>query len=117
MADDPRFLAVATVLLARADFVVESTSRVEDVVALVERNRPSAVILDATESVAATARCAAAIARLRPSVKVMVVCDGAASRRASFATFPKWDAFREIVAEIERVAGTAGPIDRRRSAL
>jgi DNA-binding NtrC family response regulator len=116
-ADDPRFLAVATVLLSRADFLVESTSRLEDVVALVERDGPSAVILDATESVAATARCAAAIARRRPGVKVVVVSERGAAGRTSFATFSKWDSFGEIVAEIERVVGTVGRAHRRRSAL
>jgi hypothetical protein len=116
-ADDPRFLAVATVLLSRADFVVESTSRLGDVAALVERSRPHAVILDATESVAATARCAAAIRRRRPGVKVVVVCDRPPAARASFVTFGKWDSFRDIVAEIEGVVGSGGADDRRRSAL
>jgi len=116
-ADDPRFLAVATILLSRADFVVESTSRLGDVAALVERGRPHAVILDATESLAATARCAAAIGRRRPGIKVVVVCERSSGARASFATFAKWDSFRDIVAEIEGAVGSGGADERRRSAL
>jgi two-component SAPR family response regulator len=116
-ADDPRFLAVATILLSRAEFIVESTARLGDVVALVERGSPHAVILDATDSLAATARCAAAIGRLRPAVKVVVVSDHPAASRTSFATFPKWDSFPDIVAEIERVAGSGGVNHRPPSAL
>jgi CheY-like chemotaxis protein len=116
-ADDPRFLAVATILLSRADLVVESTSRLGDVVALVERGSPHAVILDATASVAATARCAAAITRLRPAVKVVVVSDDAAAGRTSFPTFAKWDSFQAIVAEIESMLGGSGASYGRASAL
>ena len=116
-ADDPRFLAVATILLSRADFVVESTSRLDDVIALVERDRPNAVILDATESPAATARCAAAIERLRPAVKEVVVSDAPAAARTSFATFRRWESSPDIVAEIERVVGSGGANQRRPSAL
>jgi PleD family two-component response regulator len=106
-ADDPRFLAVATIVLSRAGFVVSSTSRLDHVVSLVERDRPDAVLLDATNAVTAAARCAAAVERLRFAVQVLVVSDDPAAR-ASFARFDKWDSFSEIVAEIERVSGGGG---------
>jgi DNA-binding NtrC family response regulator len=105
-AEDPRFLAVATVVLARGGLVVESTERLGDVVARVERHGLNAVILDATDAVAAAARCAAALERRCPTVKVVVVSEDPAASRTSFATFAKWDAFPAIVAEIGGAAGS-----------
>ena len=111
-ADDPRFLAVATILLSRAGFDVFSTARLDDVVTIVERDRPNAVVLDATNAVTAAARCAAAVERLRFPVHVLVVSDDPAAR-APFARFEKWDSFSEIVAEIERVSGGGGAANDR----
>jgi len=113
-AADPRFLAVATVVFSRAGFVVQSTWHVERVVDLVDRDRPEAVVLDATGALAATARAAAAIERLQPSVKVLVVSEDVAAR-TSLAAFGKWDEFPEIVAEIEGIEG--GGMEHRPAAL
>lgn len=116
-ADDPRFLAVATILLSRAEFAVESTTRLGDVVALVERDRANAVVLDATTSVAAAARCAAALARLRRAVKVVFVVDDAAAACASLNARAKWDAFPEIIAELAALPGGLGAAEPRLSGV
>lgn len=75
-----------------------------DTLDLVESHRPSVVILDGTESVAATGTLAAALTALRPDLGVLIVHDDAPRLSSpQFPLLPKWDEPELLAAEVFRL--------------
>jgi chemotaxis response regulator CheB len=110
-ARDRRFLDVTSFLLGRKGFVIDSVSKPERLLGVVERHRPDVVILDGTDSLPVTARMIAAIEALPYPVAVLVVAE--APEVASPKTvrlLHKWTSFDRLVDEVERLsADTHGP--------
>jgi DNA-binding NtrC family response regulator len=103
-ARDRRFLRVAGFLLARHGFVVESTKRPRELLALIEKRCPDVVILDGSDSLGDAARTVGAIEALHPHVTVIVMAEDAAPpASANFRIFPKWTSLEELVMKIERM--------------
>jgi DNA-binding NtrC family response regulator len=99
---DRRYLRTAGFLLARAGFDVDRAERVSEAFELVDRHQPDVVVIDASGSVPAAARLAAAIEGLRPGARVLVVSDdGERSAAVNLRLFPKWSV-EELVSEIAR---------------
>jgi DNA-binding NtrC family response regulator len=100
---DPHFVKVVGFLFSREGFAVATTRKPGQALELVARHRANVVILDASDSLAAAARLAAAIEALHPSVDVVAVAeDGASTRMSSFSVLAKWD-FAPLVEEVERL--------------
>jgi chemotaxis response regulator CheB len=110
-ARDRRFLDVTSFLLGRKGFVIDSVSKPEQLLRVVERHRPDVVILDGTDSLTVTARTIAAIEALAYPVAVLVVAE--APEMASPRTvrlLHKWTPFDRLVDEVERLSADAqGP--------
>jgi len=99
---DRRYLRTAGFLLARAGFVVDRAERVSEALELVDRHQPDVVVVDASGSLRAAARLAAAIEGLRPGARVVVVSeDGERSAAVNLRLFPKWS----VEALVSQVAG------------
>lgn len=104
-ARDRRFLRVTSFLLAREGFVVDSTRRLEDLLELVQRQRPDVVILDGMDSLTMTARALAEIEALPYSVAVLVVAEvPEASSPTSVRLLHKWTSFDQLLDEVERLS-------------
>ena len=105
---DRRFLRVTSFLLAREGFLVTSTRKLEDLLAMVQRHRPDVVILDGMDSLTATARALAEIEALPYPVAVLVVAEvPEASSPTSVRLLHKWTSFDRIVEEVERISNDA----------
>jgi uncharacterized membrane protein (UPF0127 family)/CheY-like chemotaxis protein len=100
--NDPRFNRVASFLLIREGFRVETTNESERVLAAVANKRADVVVLDGSQSLAAAARTVRAVAAVGSSVGVVVVTDADVGGLQTLATLPKWGPFEAIVSEIER---------------
>ena len=99
---DPHFVKVAGFLLERHGFVLASTRRPGDALELVDRHRANVVVIDASDSLEAAARAAAAVDALHPGVAVIVVADRVDRLpTSSLDVLPKWDVAR-LAGEIER---------------
>ncbi len=82
---------VVTVLtdLGVVAFAITSLDRVDDVVALIERERADVVVLDATGCAPAAARLVFELADVSPRVGVVLVADDGDARHG-LRTLPKW---------------------------
>lgn len=99
---DRRYLRTAGFFLARAGFVVDRAERVSEALELVDRHQPDVVIVDASGSVPAAARLAAAIEGLRPGARVFVVSENEeGSPAVNLRLFPKWSV-EALVSEVAR---------------
>jgi DNA-binding NtrC family response regulator len=98
---DRRFLSIARFLLAREDYVVDSTSRPGE---LFERVRDGAdvVVIDGTGSLATAARTAAEIEALYPGIGLVVVAEDGNHRTRTLRVLPKWGSLEELGNEIQR---------------
>lgn len=103
-AQDRRFQRMAGFLLARAGLKVSMLRKVSDVLSTVERNRPDVVILDATGSLSEVARTAAVVEALHAGTTVVLVAeDGHIPEVTNLQVHPKWEAFDELAANLERM--------------
>ncbi len=103
---DRRFLRAAGVLLRRHGCEVISTDRPSELLDRVDRQRPNVVVLDGSDSLAATVRAVAALEALPSPVSAVVVCDKPPHESLRhLRVVPKWGAFDEIVSEVERHYG------------
>ena len=94
---DERFLRVASFLLARNGYTVETTPKLGDVAELVEQRRPNVVVLDVGGG-AAAARAAAAVQGLDPMIGLLLVADDADGGASSgFTTLSKWAPIEKLV--------------------
>jgi DNA-binding NtrC family response regulator len=100
--DDARFLSVAGFLLARNRFVVETTRRLDKLLDVVERHRPSVVVVDATGSLVVAANAVGSLSARFPSVAILVVSEQA-KVPSTLPVLPKWDALPRIGQEVERL--------------
>ena len=107
VAGDRRFQRVAGFMLERCGYRVSILTRLRDVIVTVERKRPDVVVLDATSSLSDSARIAAALEAIAPRTTVVLVseddrvCD--VSALTNLEVHPKWDAFAELSANLERI--------------
>jgi uncharacterized membrane protein (UPF0127 family) len=105
---DDRFLRLARFLLTRNHFEVESTKRIVNAAALVERTKPHVVVIDASDSLGDAARAVAAIEALHPHVGVVVVCDGEPPRwTTGLKVTEKWEALETLPDDIRLLAEDA----------
>jgi DNA-binding NtrC family response regulator len=95
---------MAGFLLARAGLKVSMLRKVSDVLSAVERNRPDVVILDATGSLSEVARTAAVVEALHAGTTVVLVAeDDHIPEVTNLQVHPKWEAFDELAANLERM--------------
>jgi DNA-binding NtrC family response regulator len=103
-AQDRRFQRMAGFLLARAGLKVSMLRKGSDVLSAVERNRPDVVILDATGSLSEVARTAAVVEALHAGTTVVLVAeDDHIPEVTNLQVHPKWEAFDELAANLERM--------------
>jgi hypothetical protein len=92
-------------LIARHGHEVTVVRRDEDPGALAASLAASVVVLDGSDSLAETIDAVAAIERLVPGARVIVVADGATT--SDHRVMPKWDHFNQLGLAIEvAAAGT-----------
>jgi hypothetical protein len=102
---DHRFVRVAGFLLERSGFLVTAVHNVDHMLGAVDRHAPHVVVLDGSDSVAASSRSAAAIEALHQGVRVIVVAEnrnGSQSGNGSPSDFPKWSSMSELATEVGR---------------
>jgi len=102
---DQRFVRVAGFLLERSGFLVTALHNVDHMLGAVDRHVPHVVVLDGSESLAASSRSAAAIEALHPGVRVIVVAEngnGSQPDHGSPSCFPKGSSMTELVTEVGR---------------
>jgi hypothetical protein len=102
---DHRFVRVAGFLLERSGFLVTALQNVDHMLGAVDRHAPHVVVLDGSESLAASSRSAAAIEALHPGVRVIVVAENGNESEpgdGSPSRFPKWSSMTELVTEVGR---------------
>ena len=81
----------------------------EDALALVRRENPDVVVLDATGCEAAVTRVAAALAESLPRVGVVIVCEHSTSAARQLGALPKWGWTQDLRNAVEHAYA-----DRRR---
>jgi hypothetical protein len=84
---------------------VTALRNVDHMLGAVDRYAPHVVVLDGSDSLAASSRSAAAIEALHPGVRVIVVaenCNGSQPGDGPLSGFPKWSSMTELVAEVGR---------------
>jgi DNA-binding NtrC family response regulator len=105
---DDRFMRLASFLLTRNQFEVQTTKRVMRTADLVERHKADVVVIDASESLGDAARAVAAIEALHPHVGVVVVCDGEPPRwTTGLKVTEKWEALETLPQDIRLLAEDA----------
>lgn len=72
---DRRFLRSAGFVLARNGFLVERSERFADVPALVDRYKPTAVVIDVSDSISTAMKVVAALEGGSPQTRVVVVSE------------------------------------------
>jgi NADPH:quinone reductase-like Zn-dependent oxidoreductase len=93
-------------LISRLGHEVAVVRRDEDVSEVAASVGADVVVLDGSDSLAEMTRAVAAIERLAPHAKVIVVADAAAGNY-HFRVVPKWSPFDHLGLEIEAVAAGA----------
>jgi hypothetical protein len=102
---DQRFVRMAAFLLERSGFLVTALHNVDHMLGAVDRHAPHVVVLDGSDSLAASSRSAAAIEALHPGVRVIVVAEngnGFQPGDDSPSQFPKRSSMTELVADVGR---------------
>lgn len=102
VARDRRYRAVASTLLSQRGNTVLDCRWGEDVAEVAARERIDVVLFDASASLTATARDAARLAALEPAIGIVAVSEEAQPGLAALPVLPKWTAFDEVLAAIER---------------
>lgn len=106
---DPNFLRVASRLLHRAGFVVETSSEREELLRLVGARRPDIVVLDGSQALGAAARSTVSVEALHPAVRVLLVADGARRSSGEEVVLPKWESLPELPRRVRLAYARAGP--------
>jgi hypothetical protein len=102
VARDRRYRAVASTLLSRRGNTVLDCHWGEGVAEVAVRERIDVVLFDASGSLTATARDAARLAVLDPPIGIVAVSEETQPGLATLPVLPKWTAFEEVFAAIER---------------
>jgi hypothetical protein len=103
---DRRFLRLIGFLISRLGHEVAVVRRDEDVSEVAASVGADVVVLDGSDSLAEMTTAVAAVERLAPYAKVIVVADAAADNY-HFRVVPKWSPFDHLGLEIEAVAAAA----------
>lgn len=106
VARDRRYRAVASTLLSRRGNTVLDCGWGEDVAEIALREQIDVVLFDASASLTATARDAARLAALDPPIGIVAVSEEAQPGLAALPVLPKWTAFEEVFAAIERACSS-----------
>ncbi len=93
---------MASTLLSRRGNTVLDCHWGEDVAEVAVRERIDVVLFDASGSLTATARDAARLAVLDPPIGIVAVSEETQPGLATLPVLPKWTAFEEVFAAIER---------------
>lgn len=108
ISTDRRFREMAAVLLARRGCEVVVAEQTGGLPQRIEREEVEVVVIDASRSLAAAARVAAAVQAMSRPVGIVVVEDHPRATLAQLQTLPKWGAFQELFAAIERACEDSG---------
>jgi DNA-binding NtrC family response regulator len=106
---DRRFREMAAVLLARRGCEVVVGDETGGLAQRIERQEIEVVVIDASRSLAAAARVAAAVQAMSRPVGIVVVEDHPRATLAKLQTLPKWGAFGELFAAIEHAYDDSCP--------
>jgi DNA-binding NtrC family response regulator len=106
---DRRFLRLMGFLISRLGHEVAVVRRDEDVSEVAASLGADVVVLDGSDSLAEMTAAVAAVERLLPDAKVIVVADAAAAAgNHQFHVVPKWSPFDHLGLEIEAASAAAG---------
>jgi uncharacterized protein len=100
---DARFARVATFLLARQGFEVETRRRIDGLATVASKRGADVIVVDGTGGIAAAARATRSVAALNPGTEVVVVADeeldgkGDSAAVTTLDVLPKWAGFDAIV--------------------
>lgn len=109
VSSDRRFREMAAVLLARRGCEVVVADETGGLAQRIEREEIEVVVIDASRSLSAAARVAAAVQAMSRPVGIVVVEENPRATLANLQTLPKWGAFGELFAAIERACGDGCP--------
>ena len=104
-SSDRRFRAVASALLRQRGCAVSVHDRADEVTERASLERIEVVVLDATDSLTATAHTAARLQTLRPRVGVVAVSGDPGEQLTALPVFSKWGSFDALLQAIEQAKG------------
>jgi uncharacterized membrane protein (UPF0127 family) len=107
-SSDRRFRAVASALLTQRGCAVSVHDRADEVTERASRERIEVVVLDATDSLTATAHTAARLHTLRPRVGVVAVSGDPGEQLTTLPVFSKWGSFDTLLQAIEQAKERPG---------
>ena len=100
---DKRFLKVASFLLARRGFEVTHAATADELMELTDKEPFDVVVLDASSSLTASLRTAAALTALHPNVRILFATDRYSDRVAPpYAQIDKWRGLDALPDEVSR---------------
>jgi uncharacterized protein len=103
---DRRFVKLMRFVLDRHGFDVVTAGR-DDLLDLLERERADVVVLEASGSLIAAGKAAAAAKALHPELEIVVVSEGGArGEQTTFRVYDKWDGMDDVVETVSRAVGT-----------
>jgi uncharacterized protein len=103
---DRRFVKLMRFVLERHGFDVVTAAR-DDLLELLERETADVVVLEASGSLVAAGKAAAAAKALHPEVEIVVVSEGGArGEQTTFRVYDKWDGMNDVVESVTRAVGT-----------
>jgi uncharacterized membrane protein (UPF0127 family) len=103
---DRRFVKLMRFVLDRHGFDVVTAGR-DDLLDLLERERADVVVLEASGSLVAAGKAAAAAKALHPEVEIVVVSEGGArGEQTTFRVYDKWDGMDDVVETVSRAVGS-----------
>jgi hypothetical protein len=99
ISPDRHYRTVISLLLARHNCSVTTTAKASRAAALVGRDRPDVVVVDASKEAAAIA--VGAVGALARPVGVVVVTDEVESPSGDSPMLPKWGPFADLLGAVE----------------
>jgi hypothetical protein len=116
VTDDPHYADTFLAAAERRGIPVILAATDEDIDGVVARGGQNVAVFDGGDSLARTARTAAAFAVVNPDVAVGVVADRAETRRAgNLVVIDRWRSVERLLGELQRVFVAIEPKELRRS--
>ena len=104
VTDDLRYSDMFLAAAARRGIPVIVAAADDDIDAVVARNSANVAVFDGGDSLARTARTAAAFAVVNPDIAVGVVADRAETRRSgNLVVIDRWRSVERLLGELQRV--------------
>jgi len=104
VTDDLRYSDMFLAAAARRGIPVIVAAADDDIDAVVAHNSPNVAVFDGGDSLARTARTAAAFAVVNPDIAVGVVADRAETRRSgNLVVIDRWRSVERLLGELQRV--------------